>query len=126
MRRRGRARDGRADGGGARMNEADRTGADAVETQEWLQSLDEVLERAGPERVGELFRQLSGFAQLRGVRLPFTANTPYINTIPVTEEPPYPGDLELEYRISSIIRWNAMAMVVKANREEEEIGRAHV
>ena len=94
----------------------------AVETQEWLQSLDEVLERSGPERVCELFQQLSGFAQMRGVRLPFTANTPYLNTIPPLEQPPYPGDLELEYRISSIIRWNAMAMVVKANRAEEGIG----
>ena len=94
----------------------------AVETQEWLQSLDEVLARSGPERVCELFQQLSGFAQMRGVRLPFTANTPYINTIPLLEQPPYPGDLELEYRIGSIIRWNAMAMVVKANRAEEGIG----
>ncbi len=94
----------------------------AIETQEWVQSLDEVLGRAGSERVGDLFKQLSGFAQLQGVRLPFTANTPYINTIPPAEQPPYPGDLELEYRIGSIIRWNAMAMVVKANRSEEGIG----
>ena len=97
-------------------------GEAAIETQEWIQSLDEVLDRAGPGRVGELFQQLSGFAQLQGVRLPFTANTPYINTIPASAQPPYPGDLELEYRISSIIRWNAMAMVVKANRQEEGIG----
>ena len=96
--------------------------ASAIETQEWIQSLDEVLDRAGPERMRELFRELSGFAQLKGVRLPFTANTPYINTIPATEQPAYPGDLELEYRIGSIIRWNAMAMVVKANRSEEGIG----
>ena len=96
--------------------------ASAIETQEWIQSLDEVLDRSGPDRMCELFQQLSGFAQLKGVRLPFTANTPYINTIPPTEQPPYPGDLELEYRIGSIIRWNAMAMVVKANRSEEGIG----
>jgi len=106
------------------MDDSDKRRAEesASETQEWLQSLDEVLDRAGPERVCELFRQLSGFAQMKGVRLPFTANTPYLNTIPPTEQPPYPGDLELEYRISSIIRWNAMAMVVKANRAEEGIG----
>ncbi len=106
------------------MDETDKLNADAsaVETQEWLESLDEVLDRAGPDRVRELFRQLSGFAQLKGVRLPFTANTPYINTIPPTKQPPYPGDLELEYRIGSIIRWNAMAMVVKANRLEAGIG----
>ncbi len=96
--------------------------ASAIETQEWIQSLDEVLDRAGPARMCELFQQLSGFAQLKGVRLPFTANTPYINTIPPAEQPPYPGDLEQEYRIGSIIRWNAMAMVVKANRSEEGIG----
>ncbi len=106
------------------MDDKDKLNADAsaIETQEWLQSLDEVLDRAGPARLCELFQQLSGFAQLKGVRLPFTANTPYINTIPPAEQPPYPGDLELEYRISSIIRWNAMAMVVKANRAEEGIG----
>lgn len=94
----------------------------AIETQEWLQSLDEVLDRAGTDRVCELFHELSLFAQQKGVKLPFTAHTPYINTIPASEQPPYPGDLELEYRISSIIRWNAMAMVVKANRSEEGIG----
>jgi len=96
--------------------------ANAVETQEWIQSLDEVLDRAGSSRVFELFRDLSSFAQQKGARLPFTANTPYINTIPASEQAAYPGDLELEYRISSIIRWNAMAMVVKANRSEEGIG----
>ncbi len=96
--------------------------ANAIETQEWIQSLDEVLDRAGSPRVSELFKDLSAFAQQKGARLPFTANTPYINTIPASEQPAYPGDLELEYRISSIIRWNAMAMVVKANRSEEGIG----
>ncbi len=96
--------------------------ADLVETREWIESLDEVLARSGPERVKELFRELSNHAQRRGVRVPYTANTPYINTIPAREQPPYPGNLELEQRISSIIRWNAMAMVVKANREEEGIG----
>jgi pyruvate dehydrogenase E1 component len=96
--------------------------AAAIETREWIESLDEVLKREGEGRVCELFHQLSSFAQSQGVKLPFAANTPYINSIPATEQPPYPGDLELEYRISSIIRWNAMAMVVKANREEEGIG----
>ncbi|MBT3194443.1 MAG: pyruvate dehydrogenase (acetyl-transferring), homodimeric type, partial [Verrucomicrobia bacterium] len=94
----------------------------AIETREWIESLDEVLGRKGEDRVCELFQQLSGFAQLKGIKLPFAANTPYINSIPATEQPPYPGDLDLEYRISSIIRWNAMAMVVKANRSEEGIG----
>ncbi len=94
----------------------------AIETQEWIQSLDEVLDRSGPERMFALFRDLSSFAQQKGVELPFTANTPYINTIPASAQEAYPGDLEQEYRISSIIRWNAMAMVVKANRSEEGIG----
>jgi pyruvate dehydrogenase E1 component len=94
----------------------------SVETREWLESLQEVLSRSGPERVRELFAEMSAFAQSKGVRLPFTANTPYINTIPAWEQPPYPGNEELERRIGSIIRWNAMAMVVRANREEEGIG----
>lgn len=93
-----------------------------IETREWIESLDEVFGREGEERVCDLFSELSNFAQLKGIKLPFAANTPYINSIPAKEQPPYPGDLELEYRIGSIIRWNAMAMVVKANRTEEGIG----
>ncbi len=95
---------------------------EALETQEWLESLDYVLQTGGPERVKRLLRQLQIHAQEAGVRLPFTANTPYINTIPAEEEPPYPGSREIERRIKSIIRWNAMAMVVRANRTEEGIG----
>jgi pyruvate dehydrogenase E1 component len=94
----------------------------ALETREWIESLDEVLGRQGESRVRELFQQLSGFAQLKGVKLPFTANTPYINSIPASQQPRYPGNRELENRIKSIIRWNAMAMVVRANRSEEGIG----
>lgn len=95
---------------------------EALETQEWLESLDYVLQRGGHEWVKRLLRQLQIHAQEAGVRLPFTANTPYINTIPAEEEPPYPGSREIERRIKSIIRWNAMAMVVRANRTEEGIG----
>jgi pyruvate dehydrogenase E1 component len=95
---------------------------EALETQEWLESLDYVLQTGGHERVKRLLRQLQIHAQKAGVRLPFTANTPYINTIPAEEEPPYPGSREIERRIRSIIRWNAMAMVVRANRMEEGIG----
>ncbi len=93
-----------------------------IERREWLESMDEVLLRAGPERVRELFRDLSYHAAQHGVRLPYTANTPYINTIHTEEQPRYPGNLELERRIESILRWNAMAMVVRANREEAGIG----
>lgn len=95
---------------------------EALETQEWLESLDYVLQRGGHEWVKRLLRQLQIHAQEAGVRLPFTANTPYINTIPAEQEPPYPGSREIERRIKSIIRWNAMAMVVRANRTEEGIG----
>lgn len=95
---------------------------EAQETQEWLASLDYVLQRGGPDRVSRLLRQLQVHAQQFGVRLPFTANTPYINTIPADKQPPFPGSREIERRIKSIIRWNAMAMVVRANRHEEGIG----
>ena len=93
-----------------------------LERREWLDSLDEILARSGPERVGELLGELSLHAQAEGVRVPFTANTAYVNTIPAREQPAYPGNLELEERLTSYIRWNAMAMVVRANREEAGIG----
>ena len=93
-----------------------------LEKQDWLDALDELLESAGPARVKDILHDLQVRAHRLGVRLPFSANTPYINTIPVEEQPPYPGDRELERRIKSLIRWNAMAMVVRANREEAGIG----
>ena len=96
-------------------------GLDA-EAREWLQSLNAVIEREGRGRAADLMRSLQQRAAAAGIRLPFTANTPYINTIPVEEQPPYPGDRDIERRIKSIIRWNAMAMVVRANREEHGIG----
>lgn len=93
-----------------------------IETREWLYSLDYVLEHGGPERVVELLQQLQVRAHKAGVQIPFSANTPYINTIPREKQPPFPGDREIERRIKSLIRWNAMAMVVKANKEESGIG----
>jgi pyruvate dehydrogenase E1 component len=96
--------------------------ADAIETQEWLESLDWVLAHGGPERVRSLLTELQIHAQKTGVKLPFEATTPHINTIPVSEQPPFPGSRELERRIKSLVRWNAMAMVVRANHEEEGIG----
>ncbi|MDQ3812876.1 MAG: pyruvate dehydrogenase (acetyl-transferring), homodimeric type, partial [Armatimonadota bacterium] len=95
---------------------------DRIETQEWLESLDYVLQRGGPERVQRLLEQLEAHAHRSGVEIPFSANTPYINTIPVEKQPPYPGSYEIERRIKSIIRWNAMAMVVRANRDSPGIG----
>ncbi len=95
---------------------------DPAETKEWLESLSYVLASKGPERVQYLLSQLSEAAYRGGVELPFTANTPYINTIPPNKQPIYPGNREIERRIKSIIRWNAMAMVVRANRENPGIG----
>ncbi len=93
-----------------------------LENEEWLYSLDYVLQQWGPERVVELLRQLQVRAHRAGVELPFTANTPYINTISRSKQPPYPGNREIERLIKSVIRWNAMAMVVKANKNESGIG----
>ena len=95
---------------------------DEIETREWLDSLDYVIGRRGPERARELLAQLGVHAQRAGVKIPFTANTPYINTIPVERQPVYPGSREIERRIKSLARWNALAMVVRANREESGIG----
>ena len=95
---------------------------DPLETAEWLESLRSVLENQGPERVSFLLTELSEAAHREGVELPFTANTPYINTIPADKQPPYPGNREIERRIKSIIRWNAMAMVTRANKANDGIG----
>jgi pyruvate dehydrogenase E1 component len=95
---------------------------DDVELKEWLASLDYVLSNGTPDRVQYLLQQLQIRAQQSGVTLPFTLNTPYINTIAKENQPSYPGNRELERRIKSIIRWNAMAMVVKANKNTDGIG----
>ena len=87
-----------------------------LETQEWLDSLDYVLETGGAARVQELLQSLEFYAQKKGVKVPFAATTPYINTIPRAQQPKFPGDRALERRIKSIIRWNAMAMVIRANK----------
>ena len=93
-----------------------------IETREWLYSLDYVFEHGGPERVRELLQQLHIRAHKAGVEMPFSANTPYINTIPREKQSPFPGNREIERRIKSLIRWNAMAMVVGANKQESGIG----
>ena len=95
---------------------------EAIETREWIESLEYVLESGGSDRVIRLLRELQLYAKKRGVDLPFSANTPYINTISEDEQVPYPGNRELERRIKSLIRWNAMAMVVRANKHEDGIG----
>lgn len=95
---------------------------DPVETEEWLQSLEYVVRSAGPQRAGFLLERLKREAFNLGVRFVSSATTPYLNTITPENEPEYPGDRELERRIKSLIRWNAMAMVVRANRESPGIG----
>jgi len=93
-----------------------------IELQEWLESLNYIIEKGGSDRVREILQALQMRAYAAGIKLPFTANTPYINTISVEEQSPFPGNREIERRIKSIIRWNAMAMVVRANRVENGIG----
>jgi pyruvate dehydrogenase E1 component len=92
------------------------------ETREWLESLDYVYQTEGPARVQELLQRLQDRATSYGARINFPGDTPYINTIPLSKQPPYPGDRAIERRIKSYIRWNAMAMVVRANREDPGIG----
>jgi len=100
------------------------SGSDEVsaENREWLESLDYVYKTEGAERVRDLLQRLEDRAHTYGVRVSFPGNTPYINTIPASAQPPYPGDRVIERRIKSIVRWNAMAMVVRANREDAGIG----
>ncbi|MEM6405359.1 MAG: pyruvate dehydrogenase (acetyl-transferring), homodimeric type [Pseudomonadota bacterium] len=95
---------------------------DPTETQEWLDALDAVLAHEGPERAHYLLESLIRRAQCGGVRLPYTANTAYLNTLTPAEQRPYPGNQALESRLRAIIRWNAMAMVVHANRKSSELG----
>ena len=93
-----------------------------IENKEWIESLDFIYKTEGPHRVTEIISLLQTRAQEYGVIYYCPGNTPYINTIPLTIQPQYPGNLAIEERITNIIRWNAMAMVVRANRISEGIG----
>ena len=95
---------------------------DALETREWLDALEAVLEREGPQRAHDLLDKLTEMARRSGAFLPFSANTAYVNTIPPHLEERSPGDHALEDRIRAFCRWNAMVMVAKANKEEGELG----
>ena len=95
---------------------------EALETREWLDSLDDVIRRGGPARVTRLLHELGVHARQRGVRPPFSANTPYTNSIAAEDQAPFPAGRDIEHRIKSLIRWNAMAMVVRANKHEHGIG----
>jgi pyruvate dehydrogenase E1 component len=96
--------------------------ADPQETREWLDALEGVLDVEGPDRAHFLLESLVDKARRSGAHLPYSANTSYINTIPAHAEDPLPGDQEIEHRIRSLIRWNAIAMVLRANKESSELG----
>ncbi|MCA3223475.1 MAG: pyruvate dehydrogenase (acetyl-transferring), homodimeric type [Burkholderiales bacterium] len=98
------------------------TDADPQETAEWLESLEQVIAQVGPERATFLLKKLLQHARARRVPLPQVLATPYINTITLADQPPYPGNLEIEARLSALVRWNALAMVVRANRASAELG----
>jgi pyruvate dehydrogenase E1 component len=95
---------------------------DPQETREWKEALEEVIERDGPERAHFLIEALVDKARRSGAYLPYNATTAYLNTIPVHQEEQRPGDPALERRLKSIVRWNALAMVVRANRKEGALG----
>ncbi len=96
--------------------------SDPLETREWLDALTAVIEREGPARAHQLLAQLIDTARQHGAEIPFSASTPYINTIPVDQEVRNPGNLEIEERLRSMMRWNAMAIVVRANKGEGDLG----
>ena len=95
---------------------------DVAETQEWLASLDYVLKSKGADRVRFLIEQLRDRAAEEGIQSAEDTSTPYVNTIPIKDQPAFPGNRELERRIKSIVRWNAMAMVVRANKRGGGVG----
>ncbi len=95
---------------------------DAVETEEWLEALDAVVENDGPRRGHDLVERVVERARLRGAAIEYVGPTPYVNTIHADDEPPLPGDPGLERRVRSLIRWNAIAMILRANKESSELG----
>ncbi len=104
------------------MSKSDKTENHRIENKEWRDSLNYVIQNETPERVQELLSLLHSEAQRQGISFSRPFNTPYINTISVEQEEAYPGDLEIEKKLTGIIRWNAMAMVVKANQKSSGIG----
>jgi pyruvate dehydrogenase E1 component len=93
-----------------------------AETAKWIESFDELIQAEGARRARLLLARLIEFGYRRGVVAPFAANTPYVNTIPLEDQPVYPGDRQIERRIKNLIRWNAVAMVVQANKHSGGIG----
>ena len=99
-----------------------RNDPDPQETQEWLESMRAVVAVEGPDRARGLLEELVEEAQRGGAHVSLGLETPYLNTIPVEKQPPFPGDTELEARLRHYVRWNAMAMVVRANKDSSELG----
>ena len=95
---------------------------DPQETSEWLEALDQIIDQAGPDRARFLLSALTRKAAVSGVEPPTATHTPYVNTIAPEDELPYPGDLHLEDRLRALVRWNALAMVVRANKYDAGIG----
>ena len=96
--------------------------SDSSETQEWLDALASAIANEGAARAHHLIERLIDQARRSGVNLPYSATTAYVNTIPASQEPAAPGEPGLEHRIRSLVRWNALAMVVQANRESAGLG----
>jgi len=106
----------------ARATPSARTDSDPQETREWLEALEAVIEQVGPERAHYLIEQLIALGNRAGISIPYSANTDYINTIPVDRQPLAPGDYAIENRIRSYVRWNALAMVLRANQGKSNLG----
>src|SRR5277367_5141605 len=100
----------------------DRVSDQSDETDEWLDALDSVEAFEGIGKVDEILDSVVAAARRKGAKLPFAANTAYVNTIPPEAQPPHPGKRKLEQRIRRYVRWNAAAIVVKANKESSELG----
>ena len=95
---------------------------DPIETREWLEALDSVLEQEGEDRAHFILTKLAQHARIKGTQLPYAITTPYRNTIPLEKEVRMPGDLFMERRIRSLVRWNALAMVMRANKKDSSLG----
>ena len=95
---------------------------DPTETEEWVDALEVIIQKEGMERAHYILKQLSDHATRTGTQIPYALTTPYRNTIPVTEEAPMPGDLFMERRIRSLVRWNALITVMRANMNDDELG----
>ena len=106
----------------AGLPEDQRQNLNRIETQEWLDSLTFVMTDGGPRRAADLLEELDHYAYFYGVPIEFKQTTPYINTIALEDQPEYPGDIDLERKIRNIIRWNSVAMVIKANKNSDGIG----